>query len=87
MEKEVEFVTLAEKGRVAVPLISRMSDTQIDNEISSYCDEDLLNEDTRDRLGRLRIESTPMAAMRLQAKEAVKKRLLERRIRSKAKVA
>lgn len=86
MKMQEEYVTLAENGRVPVPPISTMSASEINAEISSYTEEDLLNQDTADRLGNLRVESTPMAVVRIRAQEAVKKRLLERRKRSKTKV-
>ena len=85
MKSLKEYVTLAEKGAVSVPAISEMSEYEIDNEIGSYTSEDLLNNDTLDRLGRLRIESTPTTVTRIRARETINKRLLERKNRIKEK--
>lgn len=71
-------ITKALEGKVSVPDISAMSISEIEQEIVSYTEEDLLNSDTLDRLGELRIHSTTFGQNRLIAKERVQKRIMDR---------
>ena len=82
-----ETVTLAERGRVPVPEIASMTQAEIHAEIFIYTDEDLLNADTKDRVARLKEETEPMAVGRIRARQAVAKRLAERRQRRESRLA
>ncbi|MGP1715579.1 MAG: hypothetical protein ACTS9Y_00235 [Methylophilus sp.] len=52
---------------------------EINAEIYTYSNDDLLNSETSSRLGDLRINSTPFYVQRLEAQANVANRLAERR--------
>jgi hypothetical protein len=73
------IVTKAIEGKIYVKPIHAMTSEEILEEIYSYSNEDLLNADTRDRLGDLRIHAPTFAQLRQEARAKIKERRMQKK--------